>query len=224
MSAKLDRGMSWSLIETGQVNGLPLELYRSGGDFLIRVDGLELMNSRWHRSERAMAHLAVARTFTASPRILIGGLGLGFTLDAMVQAFAPSATLIVAEKSADVMRWHQEHFQTAFGFKAAPGTQILNEDVYDTICNQPPFDLIVLDVDNGPQPVSGISNQRLYQSHGLKLIRTQLNKNGTLLVWSGFKADSFQALVETVGFSVEVKSIDVGHRDHQHFVYVCKKD
>lgn len=216
--------MSWELLETGKVNGLPLDLYRSGPDYMIRVDGLELMNSRWPRSERELARIAARLANRPDPRVLIGGLGLGFTLAAALDEFgkAPAARLFVAEQSSDVLRWYKSYFRNGL-LAGCDDSRVSfeNRDVHDLIHFGPGFDLILLDVDNGPSPVSGAANARLYSEAGLGAIRPRLRPGGALLVWSAFESETFPRSAQAAGFQVECIPVAVGLREHSHFIYVA---
>lgn len=213
--------MSWEQLEVGQVNDVPLALYRSGSDFMIRAGGLELMNSRWHHTESALALLAVRYFGRNHPKILIGGLGLGFTLDAVVREYGATADICVAEQSKDVIRWYENYFRAAFSFSSSP-LRIFPLAVQAAIkanC----YDIIILDVDNGPEPLSGEVNAQLYTVSGLKMTFDHLSARGVLLVWSAFQSKAFADNARLAGFQVAVESVKVGHKDHEHFIFVCRK-
>jgi len=223
--------MSWRWLESGSVNGVPLDLYRASPDgpsaeYMIRVGGLELMNSRWHRSEKELARLG-ARYLPASagrPRILIGGLGLGFTLAAFLEELGDRAELLVAEQSADVLRWYQAFFRDrSLGGLDDAGVRFLHRDVREAIATEGPFDLLVLDVDNGPEPVSGETNGELYMADGLALIRASVAaRDGAYLLWSAFESPAFEERAQQAGFNVHVEPVNVGLREHRHFIYCCR--
>jgi spermidine synthase len=248
--------MAWHHLDHGTLGELPLDLYENDGEFMIRVDGLELMNSLCHDSEVALAQsgrrLLGERATTA--RILIGGLGLGYTLKAFIDAFTPArpmtstdaptplAELFVVEKSPEVLRWYREHFQkrlfegarnatAAVTMKPADDSKVvfLCEDVAQSIMRagsiaNAAYDLIVLDVDNGPEPVSGESNRALYASPGLEAICDALKPRGALLLWSSFQSDEFAAKAERVGLRVSCERIPLAQMRHDHFIYECVRD
>lgn len=218
--------MSWHHLESGQVNGLPLDLYRSENDFMIRVDGLELMNSRWPRSEQALARVSGRCASQPNPRILIGGLGLGFTLAATLDEFKGLAEVTVAELSADILRWYSQHYKSlAVGNRDDTLVRFENRDVREVIATaEPAYDLILLDVDNGPEPVSGASNGALYTAEGLAKIRAKLRPGGALLLWSAFESESFVADAIRAGFVVDCLPVLVGLREHTHFIYCAFRD
>lgn len=177
-----------------------LQLYQSGDLFSIKIPGRgDLMNSRVHGSEKALAELACAHlSDAAQPRILIGGLGMGFTLAAALQTLGPGAELVVAELVPEVVEWNR----TLIG---APAGQPLNDsrsrvyvgDVADLI-RQPGdgFDAILLDVDNGPEALVRTENNWLYGPKGIRAMRDALRPNGVLAVWSASHDRLFSKLLK----------------------------
>jgi spermidine synthase len=215
--------MSWEHLDSGKVNDIPLDLYRSGSDYMIRVDGLELMNSRWPRSERELARIAARVAARPDPRVLIGGLGLGFTLAAALDEFGEAAEIYVSERSPDVLRWYKSYFRPlVLDAREDSKVRFDNRDVHDLIHSGPPFDLILLDVDNGPSPISGSSNARLYSETGMGAIRSRLRPGGSLLVWSAFESETFLRSAQAAGFHIDCVPIPVGLREHEHFVYCAR--
>jgi len=193
---------------------------------MIRVNGLELMNSRWHRSEEALAQAASAAIAHRRPRILLGGLGIGYTLAALIGAFPDRAALVVAEKSGDVVRWYRAFFRAKVLIRALDDRDVefRHEDVRDTLdWARERFDVIVLDVDNGPEPVSGDANGDLYTARGIRRVRDRLAEGGAFVLWSGFRSDAFHVSAERGGFDVACLPVRVGLREHEHFIYVCKR-
>lgn len=215
--------MSWIHLESGFVNDQRLELYQSADDFMIRVNGLELMNSRCYRSEKMLAQAARRCVLGDHPRILIGGLGLGYTLAAFLEEFN-QAELLVAEQSADVLRWYRTYFsKNSIGRLDDSRVQFFNRDVQEVMDQGTGFDLIVLDVDNGPQAVSGSSNATLYLSQGLRKIHGHLQEDGALILWSAFESEDFVRTAREAGFRVFCCPVNIGHRDLQHFIFCCLK-
>lgn len=193
---------------------------------MIRVNGLELMNSLWHRSEEALARAAWEAIAHPRPRILLGGLGIGYTLAAFIRGFPDRAALVVAERSGDVVRWYQTFFRAKVlaGALDDRDVEFRNEDVRDTLGRaRERFDLIVLDVDNGPEPVSSESNGDLYTVDGVRRLRDRLDEGGAFVLWSGFRSEAFHAGAQRAGFDVACLPVRVGLREHEHFIYVCKR-
>lgn len=193
---------------------------------MIRVDGMELMNSHWPRSERAMAKIAKEYLCVDPAKVLIGGLGLGFTLAEILDEFRSPHEITVAEASADVIRWYHLYFKArSVGARDDSRVRIVNQDVRAVIESEPGgFDLMLLDVDNGPEPVSGEENAAIYSIDGLRRIGKQLRPQGALLIWSAFESPRFLRDAATAGFSTRVHPLHVGHRDELHYVFALKID
>jgi spermidine synthase len=183
-----------------------MQLYQSGELFSIKIPGRgDLMNSRMHGSERALADLACERLVgNAKPRLLIGGLGMGFTLAAALKALGPEAEIVVAELVPAVVEWNR----TLIG---APAGHPLNDarshvyvgDVADVIRREPGgFDAILMDVDNGPEAMVRRENNWLYEADGLKATSEALRPGGVLAVWSASPDRIFSIRLRQAGFSV----------------------
>lgn len=214
--------MPWRHLDTGQVGGQPLDLYEREGEYLVRVDGLELMSSLCHVSEEALAALAAEAVEEPRPRILLAGLGLGYTLAAFVRRFGAPAVEVV-EKSPDVLRWYRQHFRQKV-LRGADDAEVRfhRADVLELLsAGAGPWDLLVLDVDNGPEPVSGESNRRLYEVGGLLDIRGRLRPRGALLLWSAFASPPFEARARAAGFAVSVREVPLTRPDLCHHLYCC---
>jgi spermidine synthase len=195
--------------------GKELQLYQSGDLFSIKIPGRgDLMNSRQHGSERALAELACARIGHAkNPRLLIGGLGMGFTLASALKASGPGAELVVAELVPEVVEWNRSWFGDLAGEPLADSrSTVYVGDVADLI-RQPAagFDAILLDVDNGPEALIRRENDWLYSAAGLQAARVALRPQGILAVWSASADRSFNKRLQQAGFSVE-ESVVRPHR------------
>ncbi len=192
-------------------DGYKLVLYERGGVWSIRVNGYDLMSSRGFGSEEALATLACDRhRLGAQPRILIGGLGMGFTLRAALDCLPPDATVVVAEVFPAVVRWYQEHYGHLTGQALDdPRTEIVEEDVAATIrrATAQPFDLIMLDVDNGPEALTLDRNQDLYGRAGIDRLHSAIVPRGTLAIWSASPDPPFAALLSSRGFAVQTESV-----------------
>src|SRR5580704_9232591 len=150
-------------------NGKTISLYEHDGAYSVRVGGAELMSTRRHASEEKIAELACARLKgIASPRVLIGGLGLGFTLKAALAVLPRDATVVMAEILPAVIAWNRNpDFHLAAGAIADPRVTVLQKDVGEIIReSRGAFDSIILDVDNGPAALSTEGNGRLYTASG----------------------------------------------------------
>ena len=173
-----------------------LRLIRRGADFFIMLDGNELMSSRLSGSEEALATLAIDRFGTAAkPHLLIGGLGMGFTLRAALGRLGPTARITVAELVPAVVEWARGPLYDIFGGCLQDArVDIVEADVGDVIGTaRSNYDAILLDVDNGPDGLTKGSNDRLYSSAGLSAARSALKLGGVLAVWSASPIPAFPA-------------------------------
>lgn len=181
-------------------------LAKRGAEFVIRVRGVELMNSRNHISEDELGRFA-ARLVAGKPsaRVLIGGLGLGYTLRSVLNACATSVQVDVAEIFPTVVRWNREHLaDLAKRPLADPRVTVIEDDVARVIATaNGMYDAIVLDVDNGPDPVFD-ANARLYKRDGLAEAKRALAPGGGLCVWSAFESPTFTRWLHDVGFAAEM--------------------
>jgi spermidine synthase len=186
--------------------GSEMRLYRAGDLLSITIPGRgDLMNSRLHGSERALAELTCQRLTTADPRLLIGGLGMGFTLAAALATVGPAAEVVVAELVPEVVEWNRAFMRELCGDPLADGrTTVFVGDVADLI-RQPAsgFDAILLDVDNGPEGLIRRDNDWLYSLEGLIAARNALRANGRLSVWSASPDRPFSERLKRAGFAVE---------------------
>jgi spermidine synthase len=197
----------WSLIDTAAVpGGDELRLMRRGAEFSIRLDGNELMNSRLSGSEQALATLACAKIAgRKQPRVLIGGLGMGFTLRAALAKLPPDAEIVVAELVPAVVAWARGPMAEIFGGSLTESRVSIHEmDVSDLIRPvQSGYDAILLDVDNGPEGLSRQANDALYDREGLRAAHTALKAGGVLAVWSSAPNQDFTRRLRQAAFGVE---------------------
>jgi spermidine synthase len=172
-------------------DGTPITLHEHDGALSIRVGGVELMSTRQHHSEERLAELAC---FGLRDRkraaVLIGGLGLGFTLRQTLRHVAADATVVVAELIPAVIAWNRN---PAYGLAA----DVLAE-------SRGRFAAIMLDVDNGARGLTAAANDGLYAAAGLGAARAALEPRGRLAVWSAGSDPRFVARMEEAGFAVEV--------------------
>jgi spermidine synthase len=181
-----------------------LRLKQRGGEFSIMIDTIELMNSRLSGSEEALATLTAVRLRgRAAPRILIGGLGMGFTLKAALAAFPHDAALVVAELVPGVAEWARGPMAALFGgMLDDPRVSLRIADVADVMA-EGRFDAILLDVDNGPEGLTRAANDRLYDAAGLAAAKAALTPGGVLAVWSATREQAFTKALRQAGFTVE---------------------
>lgn len=194
-------------IATAQIpGGGRLRLVRRGAEFSIMLDGSELMSSRLSGSEEALATLAIDRLGApAKPHLLIGGLGMGFTLRAALGKLSATARVTVVELVPAVIEWAREPLRDIFdGCLEDARVDVVEADVSDVIgIARSDYDAILLDVDNGPDGLSKGSNDRLYGPAGLRTARTALKAGGVLAVWSAAPDRRFTGRLRDAGFEVE---------------------
>ena len=201
----------WELLgETRTPDGRLMALTRRGGEYVIHADGKSLMSSRMHGSEEALAAFACrhleART---EPCVLIGGLGMGFTLRATLDLLPPDASVVVAELVPAVVEWNRGPLGPLAGHPLAdPRVRLEVCDVAVTLCSsRDAFDAVLLDVDNGPRAFSARDNSGLYDDRGLAAARRALKADGTLAVWSAWDDRKFEQRLRYGGFEVEVERV-----------------
>ena len=215
--------MPWDLVESAKHAETQLELYTKDGIYMIRANGLELMNGFCHDSEVALGHAAAALTPVPGSRILLGGLGLGYTAAALARAFGTAANITVAEFSAAVIDWFHRHVRHAVLPDIPDNLTIVHADVADLLADKDRHDLVVLDVDNGPEPLVMAKNGALYSIEGLRSLHRTLTTDGIALVWSGFESPDFAARAEQAGFRVQCEPFQRARADLSHYIYVLEK-
>ena len=196
------------------------------GDYYIEVDGQPLMSTRAPGSEKALADLAVRELAgKSSPRVLIGGLGLGFTLGAALDVLPRGASVIVVEFFETIVDWNRKFgFQSATDRLADPRVVVEVMDVVDYLRDvKRPFDAILLDVDNGPDAWCLASNSRLYDRTGLMRIQHALKTGGLLAVWSAVSSSVFETRLADVGFTARSEIVrSRGHKGERHTIFLAR--
>lgn len=219
----------WTLLDrvpAGAHHGA-VSLHRRGDEYSIRVDGQELMNSRRHGSEEAMAQFACAALGRMEqPRVMVGGLGMGFTLAASNRCLPADATIDVVELVAAVVTWNRGTLGDVAGRPLSDArVQVHHADVRDVLgAAHARYDAVLLDVDNGPDAFTQPANQWLYGRAGLARIRGALRRGGVLSVWSARPDARFTARLREADF--ETTTHRVGARGAagggQHTVWIAK--
>lgn len=216
------------LVDTADIpGGGQLQLIRYGQDFEILFGTEQLMGSWASGSEEALATLVCQRLGPRGGRVLIGGLGMGFTLAAALGALPASATIVVAELVPKVVNWAGGALAHLFGASLDdPRVLIEIRDVHDVIIERPGyFDAILLDVDNGPDALVSLANERLYCNWGLCAAHAALRPGGTLAIWSAYPDDAFFDRLQDAGFAVEEIRMDAdgGQTRPHHFIWLASR-
>jgi spermidine synthase len=201
---------------------------RRGGEFSIKLGQNELMNSRLSGSEESLATIACEKIRDRkAPRMLIGGLGMGFTLRAALAALGPDARITVAELVPAVLAWAHGPMAEIFGTSLTdPRVSLHEADVGQLIKSKgASFDAILLDVDNGPEGLTRESNDALYDSKGLSTTHAALRPGGVLAVWSSGPSPKFTARLHKAGFQVdEVKARAKGSNGGaRHVIWIATR-
>jgi len=189
-------------------DGTQFVLARRGDEWFVRAGNMLLMSSRMHDSEEALAARAIERVDGAR-RVLVGGLGLGYTLRAVLDRVPPDGEVTVTELVPAVVEWNRTHVSALAGNPLAdPRAKVVVGDVFDTLKPaQRAFDVILLDVDNGPVGLSQARNQRLYSHRGVRTCHTALRPGGMLAVWSAGPSARFERRLDGAGFKVDVRRV-----------------
>jgi spermidine synthase len=204
-----------------------MKLYQRAFEFSISVKNEELMNSRMHGSEDALAELVCKRlTDRKNTRILIGGLGMGFTLGAALAHLGDHAEVVVAELVPAVVQWNRTHLAELAGRPLDdPRVTVRESDVAFVIKEQAEaYEAILLDVDNGPDGLTQAGNDRLYTHGGLAAAKAALKPGGILAVWSAEPDQSFSKRLMGSGFKMEEVTVRArGTKGRRHTIWLAEK-
>ena len=221
----------WTLLDSTQVpgNGGELRLYQRNNEFSIKIVGRgELMNSRIHDSENALAEHTCARLVDcAKPQLLIGGLGMGFTLAAALQHLSDQAQVIVAELVPAVVAWNRGPLGDRAGHPLRdPRVTVSETDVARLLmAGKQTYDAILLDVDNGPEGLTRKENDWLYSISGLNEAYAALRPRGLLAVWSAGPDKNFLRRLRKAGFEVdEVRVHAHGSKGARHIIWFARRN
>jgi len=186
-------------------NGTLIALYRHDSAYLIRADGVELMSTRRHLSEDRLAEVACGPLQELPrARVLIGGLGLGFTLRAALRHLREDAEIVVAELLAEVIAWNADpRYGLSVDAMRDPRVRVLQDDVVDVLrANPAAFDAIMLDTDNGPDGMLISENARLYAARGIEVTVAALRAGGSIVYWSVGDDPGFAGALRRSGLAV----------------------
>ena len=219
----------WSLLDKAQVpGGGELRLMRRGAEFSIKLGTQELMNTRLSATEQALATIGCAKIKDRKrPHILIGGLGMGFTLRAALTVLGKQAHIVVAELVPAVVTWARGPMKKLSGdCLTDPRVRIHEGDVGELIRSaRSAYDAILLDVDNGPEGMTRKSNDRLYDLKGLHAAYAALRPGGVLAVWSSAPHAKFTARLRKTGFAVVENPVRAKgpQGGAQHFIWTATR-
>ncbi|MGB5077212.1 MAG: hypothetical protein WBO17_07010 [Sphingorhabdus sp.] len=218
------------LLDTAEIAGSneTLRLIQRGTEYSIMLGANELMNSRLSGSEEALARLTCEKlSHVSKPRLLIGGLGMGFTLRAALAELATGSEVIVAELVPEVVAWAKGAMAAHHGDSLSdPRTEIVTTDVARLIRQHDKhYDAILLDVDNGPDGLTKGANDHLYSSDGLGRARRALKDGGVLAIWSAAPDKQFSARFASCGFEVEetIVRANKGKSGARHVIWLGVK-
>ncbi|MDE2182028.1 MAG: hypothetical protein KGJ78_03295 [Alphaproteobacteria bacterium] len=215
--------MAWTeLARAVTPDGDALTLRQCGADFEIRLNLLELMSSRNPVSERMLAQAVCKRLARRNPRILIGGLGMGYTVRAVLDHVGDGAGITVAELMADIIAWNHGPLAAVAGRPLDDHrVTVCNSDVADVVRASPDaFDAILLDVDNGPEAVLFPSNRFLYRPDGVKAIVSALRTDGVFALWSADRSPAFEQVLAAGALPAECVEVAVCGGNTIHTIYL----
>jgi len=221
---------AWEVLgEASTPDGTDIQLWRRDDEYLILANGKPLMSSRLHGSEEALATFGCTRARALErPRVLVGGLGMGFTLRAVLDVLPPDAVVTVAELVPAVIEWNRASLAALAGYPLRDArVRIQTVDVGFTLrANPGGFDAVLLDTDNGPAAFTSAHNAGLYDNSGVAAAFAALRRRGTLAVWSAWDDRKFEQRLRFHGFLVDVHRVRA--RLHKggprHTIFVGHKD
>jgi spermidine synthase len=200
-----------TLAEAETAEGAKLTLHRRGKEFFLRVNGQALMGTNAPESERMLAELGCeGLRGKRGVRVLIGGLGFGFTLGAVLELLGEDGLVEVAELLPEVVAWNREHLAEVNGLLVDDSrVRMVLGDVYDLMVKGEAerYDAILLDVDNGPVAMVQEGNGRMYQADGLAMIGRVLKPGGCVAFWSASGDPAFVRRLAKAGFAVQVEAV-----------------
>ncbi len=224
MAVRCARIADGVLDRTVTPDGRELALHHRGGVFTVRIDGREVISSRGRGSEEALAELGCRwlENVTA-PQVLIGGLGIGYTLREALDRLPRHAEVTVVELFTHVVRWNRSLLGALVGYPLDdPRVTVAVGDVYDVVAiERDRFHAILLDVDNGPDATLVDGNRRLYEVGGLTRLRSALAPSGVLAVWSAADVPEFVGRLRATGFTVATVVVPVAGAA-SHTVYLAR--
>jgi spermidine synthase len=221
----------WNVLGVAQIpnNGGELTLSQRDMEFSIRLSGIrgELMNSRVHGSEESLAELGCAKLQnTPKAHVLVGGLGMGFTLAAALKAVTDTSTVTVAELIPEVIQWNKGPLGECAGNPLSDArSKVHLGDVGQLFSKQGTFDAILLDVDNGPEGLTHTDNNWLYSQHALEKMYQALTPNGTLAIWSAGPDPMFLIRLKKARFHASAHTVRARPgKGSRHTIFIASRE
>ena len=208
-------------------SGEELTLTEEAGYFMVRADGVPLMSNMAHHSEEHMAVIGCAALGEkADARVLVGGLGMGYTARAALDQLPPTGQVVVSEISPQLVTWNRGPLAELADRPLDDPRLVLEVgDLVAYLASTPkPFDAILLDTDHGPDSFTAEGNARLYSRKGLARLRACLRPGGTLVIWSAYQVPSFPRKLASAGFATEVVRVRArGSKGGRHTLFVGRR-
>ncbi len=209
-------------------NKSELKLYQRDSEYSIRVNGQELMNSRMYGSEKKLAELSCREISNRKkPSVLIGGLGMGYTLSEALKFLNSDGEVTISELVPEVVEWNRKVLGHLADFPLDdPRVKVLIEDVVEVIKNRKSaYDAILLDVDNGPDGLTQEGNENLYSFAGLSMIKKALKPGGVVAIWSASPDKGFSNRLKKSSFHVDEKKVRArsNKKGAFHTIWIAKK-
>jgi spermidine synthase len=216
-----------NLAQTRTPDGSVFSLHEHDGEFFLKLNGRQLMSTTATTSEIMLAELPCRKFGLRPVRVLIGGLGLGFSLRRVLELTGPAAVVEVAELLPEVVTWNREILRGVNGaLLDDKRVKVLTTDVYKVIRNAPKatYDAILLDVDNGPTSFVQAENKRLYDARGFSHIRRVLKPDGQVAFWSACEERGFIESLERGGFHAHATPVKAHERAKRlaHVIYLAR--
>ncbi len=219
------------LDKTSMPDGSLLALYQQGTEFVLEYNGLELMSTNLTWSEQMLADLGCvdllegAATRPEHPRVLIGGLGMGFTLKRVLELVGSPATVDVAELMSQVIEWNRTYLVEHNGpLLEDPRTNVILSDLFDCLGDGEMYDAILIDIDDTPDARITEDNVKLYTSSFLKLLRESLNPGGCLAYWMAAPSPRLEMVLKKAGFHLTEHPVSPHQQSEEtrHRIYVAR--
>jgi len=222
----------WNVLESATTpDNCALTLSEHDGEYVLRVNGRELMSNMRHASELRLGELGgIATAKKPKARIVIGGLGLGYTLRGALAKAGRTAEVIVAELMPEVVAWNRNPaYPLSHDLLLDPRTRLVVGDVFAVIregATNPAvaFDAILLDADNGTTAMMNAGNTQLYNDDGIALVRSALSRSGLAVYWSAAPEPQLERAMKRLGFAVTVEVVRAyGSGGGRHYLVIGKK-